>query len=144
LFLSIVEECDESEEKPIDRAAEVLMNALRRVAARFAPWILVVLIAASVGGCAISGEVRIAFFWDGNLTAFSSGIPNVPKDHLTLDKGTYYLTFSGTYQLSYTLDGFVQPSQTFTIEAQKTVLGKEDAYYNVHIRQGPPIIERFP
>ena len=118
------------------------MSQHKRAAAHFFLCILIVSVAMMVTGCAMPGKVSVGFFWDGD----AANIPSFTcTDINNIGKGTYYLTLPGTYGLTYNFTAQPTFSAALKLEANETLLGQENVYYNVYLREiSPPIIEQYP
>jgi hypothetical protein len=125
------------------------MNVKKRIGALLPAGILLMLVIATVGACGLPGKVLVAYFWDGDssdIASFDCKLPNVPQNKDNIEKGKYYPTLPGKYQLTYRF--VTSPSAysiTFKLEADETLMGNENAYYNVYMRAtSPPSVEKYP
>jgi hypothetical protein len=124
------------------------MNAKKRIAARLPLSLLLLLTVATMGACGFPGKVLVAYFWDGDssdIENFDCKLPNVPQNKDNIEKGKYYITLPGRYQLTYNFLFSPSFSLTFTLEAEETLMGNENAHYNIHLRAtSPPSVEKYP
>ncbi|MBN1698304.1 MAG: hypothetical protein JW881_12390 [Spirochaetales bacterium] len=102
-----------------------------------------------LGGCAMEGDVYLSFFWyDGQKpdATFTCSAPNIPAALVDLEKGVYYKTKAGSYTVScsWTAPPGVY-STNFTLEADSTILGVENAYYDISFYQyANPVCLKVP
>jgi hypothetical protein len=111
---------------------------------------VVALIVAAVvlGGCGVTGRVYIAFFWaasDYPDATFVCSAPNVPVLMTSMVKGRYYETVPGTYALQYSYTTGESHTLFFTVAADSTLLGQQNAYYHATLRKlSAPTVEPYP
>ncbi len=99
-------------------------------------------------GCTFESNLYVAFMWsDGEKpdSTFSSNIPNVPDDIDSIAYGGNFLTFPGTYSLSYSYISGETKSFSFTLEEDTAVLGREFRYYHIYLTQDTePYMLKYP
>jgi len=103
--------------------------------------------------CSFTADVYISFYWnddtaldDENDEFKTGGIPNVPTTFDGLTKGNYYKTIAGEYTVIYKYFANSEERRLkITLEANSTVLGIENAYYDFYIRKGSdPSLYKIP
>jgi hypothetical protein len=111
------------------------------------PVLLFLFILMLLCGCAFEGKVYLSFFWyEGQKpTTFTCTAPDTPPDANSLEKGTYYHTESGSWNLQYDYGPTPSWNFNFTLDADSTVLGGETAYYDITLFQyAPPVLIKVP
>lgn len=114
-------------------------------------YLLVVCLLIVLTGCSFPGNIYLSFSWptDGHIpdASFSCTAPGAPEDiaELIEKKGNYINTYSGTYNITYSYLDTTTRTLDFTLEYDLTVLGKEDAFYDIIIRKdSDPLFYKVP
>jgi hypothetical protein len=108
-----------------------------------------------LAGCSIPGKIYISLSWEFDydvenivIDDVNTNIPNVPTDIAEIGEGAYYYTYAGSYSFVYSYsDETPQWSRNLDVvlEPNETILGKENAYYDVIIAKAkPPAIYEVP
>ncbi len=112
-------------------------------------YISLVLMIIALLGCSFESNLYIAFFWSNSEkpdSTFLHDIPNVPDDIDSIARGGEFLTFPGTYTLSYSYSsGQEYNNFSFTLEEDAAFLGREFRHYHVYLtKYTKPYVLEYP
>ncbi len=111
-------------------------------------YISIVFIIIAILGCSFESNLYIAFFWSDSEkpdATFLHNIPNVTDDIDTIVWGGEFLTFPGTYTLSYSYSSGPAYNFSFTLEEDAALLGREFRHYHVYMtKYTEPYILEYP
>ena len=102
-------------------------------------------------GCSFPGKLYLSFSWpaDDHIpdASYSCDAPGAPEDiaELIEYKGIYISTYPGTYTITYSYLDTTTRTLDFTLEYNTTLLGKENAIYDIIIRKDSnPLLYEVP